>query len=107
MIKTSKARKDRQILTPDEGGLPVELGFWLPQSHRNTLAKCWILCNRGKAVNHRDDQTRQPNFALPPLAIPRQEKIDIAYPPIAWGKLTCCAGAVINHSPTGTPRGVF
>ena len=36
LIKTSKARKDRQVLTPDEGGLPVELGFWLPQSHRNT-----------------------------------------------------------------------
>ena len=34
--KTSKARKDKQVLTPDEGGLPVELGFWLPQSHRNT-----------------------------------------------------------------------
>jgi hypothetical protein len=36
LIKTSKARQDRQVLTPDEGGLPVELGFWLPQSHRNT-----------------------------------------------------------------------
>ncbi len=36
LIKTSKARKDRQVLTPDEVGLPVELGFWLPQSHRNT-----------------------------------------------------------------------
>ena len=58
---------------------------------------------RRKTVNHRNDQTRQPNFSSALLAILRQEKIDIAYPPITWGKLTCCAGAVINNSRTGTP----
>jgi hypothetical protein len=54
-------------------------------SRTGTLELSVGFCVKGETVNHRNDQTRQPDFFPAPLAILRQEKIDIAYPPIAWG----------------------
>jgi hypothetical protein len=62
LIKTSKARKDRQILTPERG---VYLSNWDSGylSPTATLELSVGFCaTRRKTVNHRNDQTRQPNF---------------------------------------------